>query len=237
MRDVGRVKNKFELKLDSTRAFYLFAGLAAYTALIFVTGVVVGRSRRPEPPPQASMGLPGPTPTSSLPKIEERLGAAQPAPTEEPEIPLGFYENLEEGSGPNSLTGSMKGTARTPTPAPTKTPTPAPANTATPEPVASAQAAAPTPAATAAAGGASRPAGSGAYTVQVIAYNERTQADAAVASLKSKGFDAYAMTAQIPGKGTIHRVRVGRFSTRADAESAAATLASTGMKPLVVSYE
>lgn len=236
MRDVGRVKNKFELKLDSTRAFYLFAGLAAYTALIFVAGVVVGRSRRPEPP-QASMALPEASPAPSLPKIEERLAAAQPAPTEEPEIPLGFYENLEEGSGPNSLTGAIKGPAKTPTPAPVRTATPAPVKTAAPVAAATTPAAAAPTAEPAATAAASRPAGAGSYTVQVIAYNERTQAEQAVASLKSKGFDAYAMTAQIPGKGTIHRVRVGRYATRADAESAAATLAGTGAKPLVVSYE
>ena len=78
------------------------------------------------------------------------------------------------------------------------------AKTETPKPTPKQLLGEPTPAPTSAK---SSPEGAGNFTLQVVAYNEKTQADTAVASLKSKGFDAYSVTAQVPGKGTIHRVR------------------------------
>ncbi len=225
MRDVAKVKNRFELKLDHNQVFFLFAGLAAYSALIFVLGVVVGRSRRSETP-RTAMALPDASPAPSplkIAKVEERLAAAQPKATEEPELPLGFYETLENGTEQDG----PKATA-TPTSAPAKTATPAAAaTTATPVPTAT------TPAKAAAT------AATGKFTLQVIAYNDAALAQKAVAGLKAKGFDAYTIEAQVPGKGTIHRVRVGRYASRGDAESAAGALSGSdpGVKPLVVSYE
>ena len=46
VRDVRKSRNKLELKLDSQQVFFLFAGLAAYTAAVFILGIVVGKSRR-----------------------------------------------------------------------------------------------------------------------------------------------------------------------------------------------
>ena len=212
MRDERKVKNRFELKLDSNQVFWFFAGIAAWSLLVFLLGVVVGRAKRMDESIAATpVMLPDSSPTP-LAKIEERLAAAQPKATEEPELPLGFYENLEN---PGS----------TPKPAPTATATAA--ATKTPEPTPTKTAA---PAATAA---------SGTVTLQVIAYNDESQAQKAVAMLKSRGFDAYTITAQIAGKGTIHRVRVGRYPTRDAAESAMGTISTVNpqLKPIVVSYE
>ena len=247
MRDVGRVKNKFELKLDSNQVFSLFAGVAVYSALIFVLGVVVGRSRKPaeEPNPVSAVALPDATPTPAK-RIEDRLAVAQPKATEEPEIPIGdVMTHLENATPVNAVptakpAATPKATvAKAETPKPVETPkatevvraeTPKP--TATPKTLVGE----PTPAPTSISAKSSP---DGAFTLQVVAYNEKTQADTAVASLKAKGFDAYAVTAQVPGKGTIHRVRVGRYGTRGAAETAAKDLAAAqpGTKPLVVSYE
>lgn len=231
MRDVAKVKNRFELKLDHNQVFFLFAGLAAYSALIFVLGVVVGRSRRPEPM-QTPMALPVASPAASpvkIAKVEERLAAAQPKATEEPELPLGFYETLEAGSVPD---GPKATPVTTPKVAATATAAGTPAATATATATAK-------PAATATPAPTAKHAASGKFTLQVIAYNDATQAQKAVAGLKAKGFDAYTTEAQVPGKGTIHRVRVGRYVSRGDAESAADSLAGVdpGVKPLVVTYE
>lgn len=245
MRDVGRVKNKFELKLDSNQVFSLFAGLAIYSALIFVLGVVVGRGRKaPEDPsPGPTVALPDATPTP-VKRIEDRLAVAQPKATEEPEIPIGDVMTHLENATPAGAVPTAK-SSPTPKPAATVAKTETPKATEvvkadTPKPVTSPKTlvgeptAAPSPAATSA-----KSSPDGAYTLQVVAYNEKAQADSAVANLKSKGFDAYAVTAQIPGKGTIHRVRVGRYGTRGAAESAAKDLAAAqpGTKPLVVSFE
>lgn len=232
MRDVAKVKNRFELKLDHNQVFFLFAGLAAYSALIFVLGVVVGRSRRAEPM-NVPMALPVASPTPSplkIAKVEDRLAAAQPKATEEPELPLGFYETLEKGSVPD-------GPKATPTATPKAAATAA--ATATAAPAATAKPAATAPPATATPAPTAKAAATGKYTLQVVAYNDPAQAQKAVAGLKAKGFDAYTIEAQVPGKGTMHRVRVGRFVSRADAESAAGSLSGVdpGVKPLVVTYE
>lgn len=217
MRDVGKVKDRFELKLDTQRVFFLFAGLTAYSALVFVLGVVVGRSARPGVATVAAapVRLPDERPTPQ--RIEERLGEAKPKATEEPEIPLKAIWELDKPGSDRSLTASI-------TPAPEKA-TPAPKPTEKP---------AATPAATAVAGDAN-----GAWTLQVVSYAERAQAQTMESSLRTRGFDAYTVTAQVPGKGTFHRVRVGRYASREVAEKAAIQLAAAqpGITPLVMSFE
>lgn len=252
MRDAGRVKNRFEMKLDSNQVFSLFAGLAVYSALIFVLGVVVGRSRKPpELPVPATVALPDASPTA-VKRIEDRLAVAQPKATEEPEIPIGDVMTHLENATPANAVPTAKSTAKpveTAKPAASatvaKAETPKPAATVakaeTPKPVASPKTllGEPTPAPTGAKSALPPSSADGAWTLQVVAYNDKAQADASVASLKARGIDAYAVTAQIPGKGTIHRVRVGRYATRGAAESAATALAASqaGTKPLVVSFE
>lgn len=232
MRDVGKVKDRFELKLDSNRVFFLFAGLAAYSALLFVLGIVVGRSGTKPSGTQIATNpviLPDERPTPQ--KIEDRLADAQPKATEEPEIPLKAIWELDKPGANQSLNASITPTKPAATPvAPASTPKPLPSATVvadkTPEKPA------PTPA----------PAVAGAdakFTLQVIAYNDLEQAEQMESSLKKRGFDAYTVTAQVAGKGTVHRVRVGRYPSRATAESAATQLAAAqpGTKPLVVAIE
>ena len=52
--------------------------------------------------------------------------------------------------------------------------------------------------------------------------------------LKKSGFDAYRMSADIPGKGTWHRVRVGSFPDRDAALAVSAKLKKMGQSPIVV---
>jgi len=52
------------------------------------------------------------------------------------------------------------------------------------------------------------------FTVQAGASPERGEAEALVGKLRSKGLSPYIVTAEVAGKGTFHRVRVGRFPTR-----------------------
>jgi hypothetical protein len=55
----------------------------------------------------------------------------------------------------------------------------------------------------------------GAFTVQVAAYDTKKGADRLVASLRAQGLDA-----RVVGTAKPFRVRVGRYATRADAEEA-----------------
>ncbi|MCK9417870.1 MAG: SPOR domain-containing protein [Nitrospirae bacterium] len=56
------------------------------------------------------------------------------------------------------------------------------------------------------------------YTVQTASYQERAQAEDEVKRLKRRGFAAFIVSSELPGKGVRHRVRIGSFSNRAAAE-------------------
>jgi len=56
------------------------------------------------------------------------------------------------------------------------------------------------------------------YTVQLASYQEKELADADVKKLKQRGYAAFIVSADVPGKGTWHRVRIGSFSNKAAAE-------------------
>lgn len=62
------------------------------------------------------------------------------------------------------------------------------------------------------------------FTVQVGSFNAASQANERVSSLRAAGFDARATVVEIPGRGTWHRVQVGRFREREEAAKTAAGL-------------
>lgn len=55
------------------------------------------------------------------------------------------------------------------------------------------------------------------YTVQLRAAPEQSQADELADELRRKGYSPRVVLAQVPGKGTLYRVRVGEFGSRAEA--------------------
>lgn len=58
----------------------------------------------------------------------------------------------------------------------------------------------------------------GQYTVQIGASQREEEAKKLVKSLLSKGYPAFIKVAEIPGRGTWYRIRVGTFKTREEAE-------------------
>ncbi|MDD5222536.1 MAG: SPOR domain-containing protein [bacterium] len=54
----------------------------------------------------------------------------------------------------------------------------------------------------------------GKYTIQISSFLERDQAQNLVRWLRERKYPAYLATAEITGKGTWHRVRVGKFATK-----------------------
>ena len=56
------------------------------------------------------------------------------------------------------------------------------------------------------------------YTVQTASYQERYMAEDEVKRLKRRGFAAFVVSSELPGKGVWHRVRLGSFSNKAAAE-------------------
>jgi len=61
------------------------------------------------------------------------------------------------------------------------------------------------------------PAAKAKYTLQVAALNSSEEAKELVEKLKSKGYDAYAVTGTAAAKGALHRVRIGAFSSLQEA--------------------
>ncbi|MGE5445833.1 MAG: SPOR domain-containing protein [Ignavibacteriales bacterium] len=58
----------------------------------------------------------------------------------------------------------------------------------------------------------------GKYTVQIGSSQKEEEAKKIVKSLISKGYPAFIKVAEIPGKGTWYRIRIGTFKTREEAE-------------------
>lgn len=68
--------------------------------------------------------------------------------------------------------------------------------------------------------GGAAPAGQdGPYTVQVISYDSPEGANAFAAGLRARGHRAFVMTAEVPGRGTMYRVRIGPFETQREAQA------------------
>lgn len=58
----------------------------------------------------------------------------------------------------------------------------------------------------------------GAFTLQVVSYETRDQAEAFAGTLRSRSHKAFVTQAEVPGRGRFFRVRVGPFTTRKEAE-------------------
>jgi hypothetical protein len=63
------------------------------------------------------------------------------------------------------------------------------------------------------------PVSGGKFTVQVASYRDKGDARELADRLTRKGYQAFVAEAEVPGKGTWYRVRVGRFGTRKEAAS------------------
>ena len=59
----------------------------------------------------------------------------------------------------------------------------------------------------------------GEYTVQVISYDSSDSAEAFAAGLRSRGHHAFVVRAQVEGRGTMWRVRIGPFETAREAQA------------------
>jgi hypothetical protein len=112
-----------------------------------------------------------------------------------------------------------------PVAAPAAAPAPPPAATASTRPPAPAPA---KPATAASATGSA----SGNWSVQVAAYNVKSQADAMVARLKKNGYEA-----RVDGSAAPFRVRIGRYATQGQASAVQRSLKAKQIEGFVVQAE
>jgi DedD protein len=212
-----------EIQLNGKQLVFLFMAATVVSVVIFLCGVLVGRGVRAERGGLDSSGnaVPEAVPTTPQQAAAAPAPAAGSDPTTAAPPPaaddLSYFNRLEKQRAPAE---QLKPAPETP--APEK---PASAERAAPPPptVAPAPAASPSPPEPPPPSSASaEPSGAG-YAVQIAALNVRSEAEAIVKRLSSKGYSAYVLS---PATGTpaVYRVRVGKFPTRREADAMAARL-------------
>ncbi len=73
------------------------------------------------------------------------------------------------------------------------------------------------------------------YTLQLASYQDKETADSDVKKMKKRGYAAFIVSAELPGKGMWHRVRLGSFSNKASAEKLQKEIRTKeGLSPIVV---
>jgi DedD protein len=240
MRDAHRMKDKFDLSLDSRQIVSLLVAGMVVLGAVFVLGVVVGKKLSEADRAAQSHDL--------LTALDEKAAAMQKV-AEEP--PLTFQKTLTEKAPPEPPKAAApvkvaEAPKPAPAPAPTpvaeapKPPPPAPAPVADePKPVVVADApkgtVPQTPVATRTAPAEAReparpksvklavpppraPMPSAApktgWTLQLHASQDKADADRFAASMREKGYAPYLVDAEVPGRGTWHRVRLGSFPSK-----------------------
>ena len=224
-----------ELQLSGKQLVFLFMAVTVVSVVIFLCGVLVGRGVRAErgglgssevaaaaaiiEPPLSAAAAATPNSSNSLVTAGEKLTYAER---------LGGNEPAAENLRTSPAATPPPPVAETIEPPPAKPPVPAATERKSSAPAArDAKPSAPS------APTYSEPPGAG-FAIQVAALRERSEADAIVARLASKGYSAYVVP---PAKGapSVFRVRVGKFKERREADSAAARLQKEEQfKPWVV---
>jgi len=253
MRDTHRMREKYDLSLDSRQVVSLLIGGIVVLGAVFVLGVLVGKKLAGTP-----RGDHAPDLLTALDHKSDALERARATP------PLTFQEELTRpaGSAPAAIapppTPAASPPARAPAAAAAPAPSPASIASVTPAPATTSSKPGPVlhPAAVPAASvateakpekkptekkvePAARPpppesvatrstaaaahpspkvpettSATGAFTLQLGASLNRDDAERQAGRLREKGYAPYIVTAEVPGKGTWYRVRMGSFPTK-----------------------
>lgn len=259
MRDTHRMREKYDLSLDSRQVVSLLIGGIVVLGAVFVLGVLVGKKLAGTPRADHAPDL-----LTALDHKSDALELARAAP------PLTFQEELTRPAAstptvarlplvsppPTSASSTAPTVARVTAPAATPPPSATPTAAAaapTSKPASAVRAAAvpvttaaateakperkpeaekkaepaarpppPESVATRSAPAAAHPApkvpeatsATGAFTLQLGASLNRDDAERQAARLREKGYAPYIVTAEVPGKGTWYRVRMGSFPTK-----------------------
>jgi cell division septation protein DedD len=239
MRDTHRLKEKYELSLDSRQIVTLTVASMVVLGGVFVLGVVVGKKLSAE--------------AHALDKPADILSAAdqksEVLAQAEKVTPLTFQEELTKQNEPARNVVTLKQVElvrpeQPMPPEPTKVEAPKPEEQlspptiveppdvkvaeAKPEPAGLPEnpkaAAVPTRTNDAGAlkeafGKAQKPvdvpgSADGTWTLQLSAYQDKAEAERFAAGLRDKGYAPYIVEADLAGKGLWFRVRMGRFGTK-----------------------
>ncbi len=243
-RDGELFKDKIEVSLDGRQIFCLFCGGAVIASLVFVLGVMVGRRVEARGNPErAAAGSPASDPLAALDQF-----AAEGEPEADTATDAQLPSALREGqaSPPTPVDVSLAHPAPAPVAAPAKPqpevePKPEPVKPEPPKvepPKVEPPRPEPKPVAAKPVVEPPKPAeppkgdGKGRFTLQLSSFQTRGEADAFIAELKKSGYAPTVTEANVPGKGTWFRVRLGGYSSydeamagKADFESKAKIIA------------
>ena len=249
MRDAHRMREKYDLSLDSRQVVSLLIGGIVVLGAVFVLGVLVGKKLAGTPRADRAPDL-----LTALDHKSDALERARAAP------PLTFQEELTRPAPPTPAVARVPAQpvppAQPSSPVrPAATPPPTPVAAAAPPSSAVRAAASPPPAASSPVASAaqtapairpaaekpepaparpesvatrSTPAAShatlprvpdatsagGAFTLQLGASPSRDDAERQASRLREKGYAPYIVAAEVPGKGTWYRVRMGSFPSK-----------------------
>lgn len=249
MRDAHRMKEKFDVTLDNRQIVSLLIASIVVLGAVFVLGVVVGKKLASNAQTAAAPDLlsaldanaqvlqqvreeepltfqdeltrkPSNEPPAAEPK-KVTVALAPPKPAEPPAAPP---EQAPKPEAPKPAAEPERTAAR--------------AESAPPqdkEPAAGKVEPAPVPTRTTSADAGSlkeafaratrqptEAAAGGAFTLQISAFQTRPEAERFAARLRDRGYAPYIVAAEVPGKGTWYRVRMGSFPSK---EAAARYLA------------
>lgn len=240
-REAELFKDKIEVTLDGRQIFYLFFGGAVIACLVFVLGVTVGRRVEARAnPPRAAAAVHDPL--AALDELDARSDAELAFPAAlrgEGDRPLGALdEQAARGELKAAAAEAKAGKDEAKPAAPAVEPAAGAADAAKQEAAkkAEAEAAAKRAEAEAAAKKAEAEAAAkkaaeakkaeagkaASYTLQLSSFQERAEADAFVAALKGAGYAPYVVQAEVEGKGTWFRVRIGDYGSYDEAIAAKA---------------
>jgi cell division septation protein DedD len=214
-----------ELQLSGKQLVFLFMAVTVVSVVIFLCGVLVGRGVRAE---RGGAGAPEAPAAAAI--IEPPLSAAAAAApnASNPLVTAGEKLTYAERLGGSEPTPEQLRTSPAPPPPPVAETVPPPTKNPV-APTGAARSSTPPaatkdtkPAAAPAAAAYNEPPGAG-FAIQVAALRERSEADAIVSRLTSKGYSAY-VVAPAKGAPSVFRVRVGKFKERREADAVAARL-------------
>ncbi len=213
-------KDKIEVKLDERQVFYLFFGGAVIATLVFVLGVMVGR--RVEARAVVEGGTTVTDPLAALDRLEGGDDLAFPTALRGDEVSLGAVDaNIAKRPKP-AVGGPLVAAPESkpepeakPEPA-AEEPAPAPEPEAKPEPEARPEPAAAEPETPEEAKPEPKKTRK-RFTLQVGSFQDKEEADTFFRTLQQSSYKPYMVEAEVPGKGTYFRVRVGGYASFDDA--------------------
>ncbi len=219
MRDAHRMKEKFDLSLDGRQVGSVLIGGIIVLGAVFVLGVVVGKQLATNEQTQSAPDLLTALDQKAQATLtfQDELTRKQPVLAPEPDPKPVVVVEAKAPEEPKKV----EAPAKLEEPAKVQ-PAPKVAEVAAPSGEVDAS---PVPTRTAddglkeafARASETRPpqaAENGAWTLQLSASQSKDEADRFAARLRDRGYAPFIVKAEVPGKGTWYRVRMGSFASK-----------------------